>query len=273
MSRMFAVRRQQQILRLIQDGSDLSVGAIAAEFGVTTETVRRDLKALEGTGRLRRVYGGAVPVGRDSPPLADRLVDNAEGKQAIGRLVAGLVSDDQLIYMSSGSTVLAVAQALAGGPRLTVMTHMPPVAEVLAAGGRNTVILTGGVYDPQHRALTGEAVPEAVTDRIFDLAIVGAYGLDPDFGLVDEPKYMFALKRRLKHQSRRCIWVADRTKFGRSGRFQTLTFQDLDVVVTDIRPPDAYHRRLVDAGVEVLWPSQGDPDATPPDGRTASSTP
>ena len=277
MSRMLAIKRQQQILHLIQDGTDMSVGAMAAEFGVTTETVRRDLKALESAGRVRRVYGGAVPVGRESPPLADRVVENAAGKQAIGRLVAGLVTEDQAVYMSSGSTVLAVARELVDGPRLTVMTHMPPVAETLAAGGRHKAILTGGVYDPAHRSLTGEAVPEAVVDRIFDLSIVGAYGLDPDFGLVDEPKYLFTLKRRLKNQSRRCIWVADRTKFGRSGLFQTLPFEALDVVVTDVRPPETYYRRLTEAGVELLWPGQDDEDRTPrrmgPAGRAGEAIP
>ncbi len=259
MSRVLAARRQQQILKLITDGFDLSVGAIAAEFGVTTETVRRDMKVLESEGRLRRVYGGAIPIGREPPPLDDRVIENADGKQAIGRLVAGLVSEDQVIYMSAGSTMLAVAEALVDAPRLTVMTHMPPVAETLAASGRHKVILTGGVYEPQHRSLSGEAVPEAVRDRIFDLSILGAFGLDPDFGLVDDPKFLFDLKRRLKEQSRRCIWLADRSKFGRSGHYNTLPFEALDVLVTDARPPEAYYRRLTEAGVELLWPGRNGP--------------
>lgn len=261
MSRMLAVRRQQQILHLIQGGSDMSIGAIAAEFDVTTETVRRDLKVLEDEGRVRRVYGGAIPIGQASPPLADRVAENAEGKEAIGRLVAGLVSENQMIYMASGSTVLAVARELVSRPKLTVMTHMPAVAEAVAAQGKHTAILTGGVYAPSHGALTGDAVPKAVKNRIFDLSIVGVYGLDPDFGLVDDPKYLFTLKRRLKRQSRRCIWLADRTKFGRSGHYRTLPFEELDVVVTDVRPSEAYVKRLTDAGVELLWPGRDDAEA------------
>ena len=122
--------------QLITEGSDLSVGAIAAEFDVTTETVRRDLKVLDGAGKLRRVYGGAIPIGRESPPLNDWVVENASGKSAIGCLVAGSVSKDQMVYIAAASTMLVVAKALVDGPRLTVMSHMPPIAKILAAGGR-----------------------------------------------------------------------------------------------------------------------------------------
>ena len=121
-------------------------------------------------------------------------------------------------------------------------------------------MLTGGVYEAIHRSLSGKAVPAAVQDRIFDLSIIGVYGLDPDFGLVDDPKFLFNLKRRLKDQSCRCIWVTDRSKFGRSGHFSTLPFEALDVVVTDARPPETYYRRLTDAGVELLWPGRAAAD-------------
>lgn len=251
-----AAGRQRQIIVWVDAGRDLSVSAMAAEFGVTTETVRRDLKSLEQDGRIRRVYGGAIPIGRHAPPLEDRQAENAAGKRAIADLVAPFVVEDQDVYLSSGSTVLAVAQKLASGPRLHVMTHMLKIAEVMGASGRHAVEMTGGFYKYSAGNLVGQAVPEAVTHRNFDLAIVGVLGLDLDFGVVDQSDYLFELKRRLKNRSRRSIWVASHEKFGRAGRFRTIPFDDLDVLVTDREPQEAYRLRLEEAGVEVLWPNR-----------------
>ena len=253
-SNLLATSRRKRMLEMIEGGHDLSVSAIAAEFDVATETVRRDLKELERQGLVRRVYGGGVPIGRPSPPLSDRVIENPTGKSAIAQIVLDAMVDDLSVYMGAGSTMLAVAEALANGPHLSVLTHMPRIAEVMGESARHDVALTGGVYRHEHRALTGPKVPDAITDRVFDLSIMSVYGLDLDFGLVDDADYVFSLKRALKRQSRRCIWVADESKFGRSGRFRTMGFDDLDVLVTDQRPADPYLNALTDAGVELVWP-------------------
>lgn len=261
---VLAVSRRNRMLEMIENGRELSVSAIAAEFDVATETVRRDLKELERQGLVRRVYGGGVPVGRPSPPLSEREVENPDGKAAIARIVLEAITPDLTIYMGAGSTMLAVAKAMAAGPRVTVLTHMPRIAEVMGEAMRHEVSLTGGFYRHEHRALTGAAVPSAIADRVFDVAIMGAYGLDLDFGLVDDAEDVFNLKRGLKHCSRRCIWVADQSKFGRSGRFRTMSLDQLDVLVTDRPPADPYLNALTDAGVEVVWPNMPTPPSLLP---------
>lgn len=256
---LLAASRRKRMLEMIENGCELSVSAIAAEFDVATETVRRDLKELERRGLVRRVYGGGVPVGRPSPPLSERVIENPDGKAAIAQIVLEAITPDLTIYMGAGSTMLAVAEALAAGPRITVLTHMPRIAEVMGEAMRHDVSLTGGVYRHEHRSLTGESVPNAIADRVFDVSIMGAYGLDLDFGLVDDAEDVFRLKRGLKQCSRRCIWVADQSKFGRSGRFRTMGFDQLDVLVTDRPPTDPYLNALTDAGVEVVWPNMSTP--------------
>ena len=251
-----AAARLRQISSWIDAGLDLGVSELAEKFGVTTETVRRDLKLLEKDGSIRRVFGGAVPVGQDLPPLEERETQGAAAKRAIARMVAPFVSADQCIYLSSGSTCLAVARELAAGPRLQIMTHMPKVAEILGAPGRHEVTLVGGLYNYSDGIATGLSVLETVENRNFDLSIIGAYGLEEDFGAVDNVEYNFHLKRRLKARSRRCIFLATAEKFGRAGTFRTLPLAELDILVTDRAPDTADLSRLRRAEVEVLWPEK-----------------
>ena len=231
---------------------------MAAEFGVSRETVRCDLVTLEAQGRLRRVFGGAVPIGRRGLPVDDRAMANTAGKEAIGAIVAGLVEPDMWVFVDSGTTALAAARALATGPSLKVMTHMPAVAEALAAptGSGHHVELTGGVYDARHRRLTGEAVLETVRARRFDLAILGVHGITLEDGVLDGGDAAFRLKRLLVKRARRSIWLADTQKFGVAAFHCTAALEDLDTLVTDRPPPAAFRDRLRDAGVTVLQPDR-----------------
>ncbi len=251
-----AATRHRQISSWINAGRDLSVAELAERFGVTTETVRRDLKVLEKDGSVKRVFGGAIPVGQDIPPLEEREAQGAAGKRAIARLVTRFVSKDQCIYLSSGSTCLAVARELAVGPCVSVMTHMPKIAEVLGAPGRHDVTVAGGRYSYDDGIITGPSVLAAIDCRDFDLSIIGAFGLTDDFGTVDSTEHNFHLKRKLRERSRRCIFLATAEKFGRPATFRTLPLSDLGTVITDQAPDTHYLRRFQEEQVETLWPEK-----------------
>ena len=275
MGRMLAVNRHRQILDRAKAGDELTVRAIAAAFRVSGETVRRDLKALEAQGHLQRVFGGAVVIGRESPPIDDRATANATGKAAIGAIVASIVQPGMWVFVDSGTTALAAAGALATGPSLKVMTHMPAVAEafwVRPEKGHH-VELTGGVYDDRHRRLCGNAVFDAVRDRIFDLAILGVHGLTLENGVLDWGDAPFRLKRMLMTRSTRCIWLADALKFGQPAYHRTAAFEDVHTLVTDRQPAATYWDRLNDAGVTVLLPdrSVGEPHDRRSDRPAASA--
>ena len=258
MVRKLAVIRHQQIVDRANSGADVSVGALAAEFGVSAETVRRDLVTLAAQGRLRRVFGGAVPIGRQGPAADDRATTNAAGKAAIGKIVAGLVEPEMWVYVDSGTTALAVARELAAGPPLRVLTHMPAVAEALTAHNPTLhhVVLTGGAYDPRQRRLTGDLIVDMVRDRRFDIAVIGVHGLSEEDGVVDWREESSRFKRLLLRRARRCIWLADAPKFGVSAHHCTARFGDLDTLVTDMPPPPIFRQQLDAAKVTVLQPNR-----------------
>lgn len=252
MSKLPAASRHQTIVSLINGGHGMSISAIAEALGVSTETIRRDLMVLERGGALQRVYGGAIPPSREAA-LDERVNMARAGKEAIGRRIAEMITADQWIFMAGGSSVLAVAEAMRNGPAVTVMTNMPAIGEALQAGPRHKVILTGGEYDHVGKTLTGDEVFEAINHCSFDLSIIGVYGLDAEFGLVERTRHNMQLKTRLVEQSRACIYAADRTKIGAPGRYRSIPFSRVETFVTDAALPEPFGRLLGEAGADVFY--------------------
>ena len=118
MNRPLAVARQTHILQTLETAGSVGVSELAERFGVSRETIRRDLKALAETGRVNIVHGGAAGGATAEPSLAARNARNSRGKAAIGRKAAGFVEDGMTIVINSGSTtsMLAAALAAAHGP-------------------------------------------------------------------------------------------------------------------------------------------------------------
>ena len=131
---MYAPERQQEILRLARDGGRVDVLSLAEEFQVTAETVRRDLKALDRAGLVRRVHGGAIPAGRldFEPDLAERETTAADEKDRIAQAALAELPADGSVILDAGSTAARLAGALPLDAALTVVTHALPFAARLA---------------------------------------------------------------------------------------------------------------------------------------------
>ncbi|NEC20622.1 DeoR/GlpR family DNA-binding transcription regulator, partial [Streptomyces parvus] len=111
---MYAPERQQEILRLAQESGRVDVLSLAEEFQVTAETVRRDLKALDRAGLLRRVHGGAIPVGRldFEPDLAERDALSADEKDRIAQAALAELPADGNVIVDAGTTTVRLAAAV-----------------------------------------------------------------------------------------------------------------------------------------------------------------
>ncbi|MHA6731609.1 DeoR/GlpR family DNA-binding transcription regulator [Devosia sp. A369] len=254
-----AASRQTTIIQLVNDGHGMSIAAIASLCGVSTETIRRDLAQLERNGDIQRVYGGAIPTDR-SAPVSERRHMIRAGKRIIGRLVADMIQKDQWIFITGGSTGLAIAEAMLNGPAVNVMTPMPSIADTLNSGSRHRVVLTGGQYDASSGVTTGDEVLDAIAACTFDLAIVGIYGLDAGYGLVEANRFNMLLKQTLMAHSRRTIFVGDHTKMGEVGRYRSVPFSDVETIVTDLPPFGPLAERLRQAGSTVIYPHPLDAD-------------
>ncbi|MET9642136.1 DeoR/GlpR family DNA-binding transcription regulator [Streptomyces syringium] len=240
---MYAPERQQEILRLARESGRVDVLSLAEEFQVTSETVRRDLKALDRAGLLRRVHGGAIPVGRldFEPDLAERESTAADEKDAIARAALAELPAGGSVIIDAGTTAARLAGLLPLECELTVVTHALPVAARLADHPGISLHLVGGRVRHRTRAAVDAWALRAYAEINADVVFLATNGFSVDDGLTTPDLAEAAVKRATVGAARRVVLLADSGKFGRRhfARFGDLA--DVDVLITDtgLAPEDA----------------------------------
>ncbi|MBZ4015917.1 MULTISPECIES: DeoR/GlpR family DNA-binding transcription regulator [Streptomyces] len=251
---MYAAERQQEILRLARDSGRVDVLSLAEEFQVTAETVRRDLKALDRAGLVRRVHGGAIPAGRldFEPDLAERDTVAADEKDRIARAALAELPDDGSVILDAGTTAARLAAEFPLESDVTVVTHGLPVAARLADHPGLTLHLVGGRIRHRTRAAVDDWALRAYREINADVLFLATNGFSLEGGLTTPDLAEAAVKRAVIAAARRVVLIADSSKFGQQhfARFGDLS--DVDVLITDtgLSPENAL--AIERAGTEVV---------------------
>ncbi|WIV54940.1 DeoR/GlpR family DNA-binding transcription regulator [Amycolatopsis nalaikhensis] len=242
-------RRDLLLARLAADGKVLAKD-VAAELGVSEDSIRRDLRDLAAAGLCQRVYGGALPVSPAVADYASRTSIAVEGKDRVAAVAAGLVRRGSTVILDGGTTTLAVAKALPRDLEATVVTHSPTVAVALLEHARVEVFLLGGRLF-RHSAVTcGAAAAEAAQAISADVFLLGVTGVHPEAGLTTGDADEAAMKRTLARRAADTYVLASAEKLGAASRFPVLPFVDVAGVITDA--DDANVQKLAESGVKVL---------------------
>lgn len=246
-------QRQALIAEIIWQRGEMSVDALAQHFDVSAETIRRDLGQLAESGTLRKVHGGARrPRLHAEGSFQERMAENADGKRVIAGKVAALVEPGDTLFMDTGSTTLACAEALAGTERLTVITNSVRIAQVFgAAATRGTVYLLGGAYANDNAETVGPLVLSQVADFQADHAVLGVAAIDAAVGAMDSDFDEAQVARAMIAHARSVFVVASLAKVGRRAAFRVCPLDDIDVFVCDGRPDGEFETALQAANVEI----------------------
>jgi DeoR family glycerol-3-phosphate regulon repressor len=237
--------RKSSILAAARRDGRVSVAALAEAFGVSAHTIRRDINALCEASKLRRLHGGAELVEAGDPPYGARAVLDIAVKRAIAACVAARAPDGATLFLRLGATPALVAAALTERNALTVLTSNLNAAIALAENPTNRILLPRGALGLPDRDLLGESAVALFSAYRADVGIYGAGGVDRDGALLDFSAEEVCAREAVRANSRRAVFVADRSKFGRSAPASGGALQDADVVAID-RRPDGAHARLVD---------------------------
>jgi len=246
---MLPAERREQILRAVRSGTT-QVSELAAAFGVSDMTVRRDLSDLERGGKLTRVHGGAVGVTQERP-FAEIAVERFEQKDAIGALAASTIEDGQTVILDVGTTTLQVARHLRGRS-LSVITSNLAVYEELLPEESIELVLLGGVVRRNYRSLVGMLAEDALRQLRADVAFLGASGVEDDLGVVDTTMVEVPIKRAMMAAAARSVLLVDSAKFEMRGVVRVCQADALDALVSDSGIPKRARAALQRAGVEVL---------------------
>lgn len=245
--------RQSEILDLARADGKVLVEDLAQRFGVTLQTIRRDLTDLADAGRLERVHGGAVlKAGVANIGYAERRGINAEAKAAIGRACAAAIPENSSLFLNIGTTTEAVARALLDHRNLTVVTNNLNVANILAESQSCDVIVAGGVLRRSDGGLVGDLTKEAIETFKVDYAVIGASALDQDGDLLDFDAQEVRVSRAIIRQARRTFLVADHSKLTRAAPVRIASLSEVQCLFTDRRLPAALALKCADWGTEVV---------------------
>lgn len=252
---MYAEERQEAIAQLVASRRRVSVAALAQEFTVTTETVRRDLAALERLGVVRRVHGGAVPTsrrGQVETGLSERGEINIAQKRSIASAAAALLPPaGSTILVDAGSSTAALVEHLPADRPLRVLTHAVPLAGRLASLPHIELHLLPGRVRPETGAAVGAATVGAIAETYVDVAFVGTNGVTAERGCSTPDPEEAAAKRAIVTHARQVVVLADGSKVGEDSTSRFATWDQIDVLVTDAEA-DAEELALIAAhGVEV----------------------
>lgn len=245
-------KRQSAILNMVARDGFVATEAMVAEFGVTPQTIRRDLNELGREGMLTRFHGGAGQVkSGENLPYADRLRSGVQAKQKIAEMTASLIPDGSSLFLNTGTTTEAIAQALFRHQNLHVVTNNINVARYLSQNESFQIMLAGGQVRNHDGGVTGAGAAEFIDSFRMDVGILGVSGIDEDGSLLEFDPAEIRSAQSVLRNSRKVILVADQHKFGRRAMNHMGNLSDVDMLVTDAPLASSFDKVCARAGVEI----------------------
>jgi DeoR/GlpR family transcriptional regulator of sugar metabolism len=234
-----ASARRRALAAMVRQRGSIAVSELAAEFGCSEMTVRRDLDALERDGVVRRTHGSAVTASlrAGEKPYPVRAFEASEAKERIGRAVAALISDGETVALDAGTTTAEVGRALRGRP-VTVLPLGIRTLVDLAYDDQVRLIAPGGDVRAGELVVTGDLAEVAFERLRFDTFVLGACGIDAGHGVTTHVPADARVKRIAVAASARTIVVADRSKLGVVAFGHVCALSAAERLVTDAPPDD-----------------------------------
>lgn len=254
---MLALERRNLILEKLQSERRVVVSELSQLYGVSEETIRRDLDKLEKEGLAIKSYGGAV-INEDfgiDLPFNVRKNQNVAGKQKMAEIVASLINDGDHISLDASTTAVFVAKALKDKERLTVITNSVEILLELSDVSGWNIISTGGTMKEGYLAFLGSRTEEVIRSCFVDKAIFSGKALDRRFGIMESQESFAYAKRAMMDASKKKILIIDSTKFDQTSFSVGGKLTEVDVVVTDKKPSDDWCRFFRENGIECRYPA------------------
>ena len=251
---MLAIERRNAILsKLVLEGKVL-VSDLSKEFGVTEETIRRDLEKLDNDGLVHKTYGGAVKADNINLdlPFQVRKQKNVEGKQHIAALIADMIDDGAYLMLDSSTTALYVIKHIMNRKDITIITNSIEILIELCNKSEWNIISTGGTLKEGALSLVGYQAEKMVSGFHVDMAICSCKGIDASIGVTDSNERDSAIKNAMFGSAKKRILAVDSSKFDKASFVKVCDLSSIDTVVTDCEPDGVWLSRFSESGVDII---------------------
>ena len=252
---MLAIERRREITAKLTAEGKVIVSELAREFGVTEETIRRDLERLDNDGIASKTYGGAVArhAGALDLPYNVREGVNGAETQDIAEKLAALITDGERIMLDSSSTALYIVKKLKDKKNLTIITNSVKILLEIADKTDWTVLSTGGVLKKGGLSLTGSSAEKMVNSYHVDTAICSCKGVDMLLGVMDSNENDSLIKQAMISSADRRILALDTEKLDKKSFVRVCDLEDIDVIVCDAEPTDKWINFCGENGISLVF--------------------
>ena len=238
MSKMSVRGRRARLTQLLVTEGCIRVGELAETFGVTTETIRKDLIYLDEQGVVKKGHGNATASGGLlGRPLSERSVNNQNEKVVIAQRAVQMIPGNAVVILDAGSTTFNIAKLLLGREGLIIITNSMEIAQILSSSG-NTVLSLGGEVSGINMSLTGMWAKTALKTIRADIAFLGTDGFAGRGGPCTTSYAEADIKHAMIESSTRTIVVGDSSKFSVSSLIEYGSWSEIDLFITDASAPE-----------------------------------
>lgn len=236
---MLALERRHMIIDIINKEKAVKVVDLSKQFGVTEETIRRDLEKLAQKGIVKKTYGGAVLMSKvDEKEMEDtsfdhRIMENTTSKAKIGNALTALLGDGETIILDSSTTCLEVAKQLPMNKRFTIITNSISAITTLGEREDITVISTGGTLRSKSLSLIGPTAKNNIMSYYADKAIISCKGIDLQRGVMEANELEKEIKQCFVSVAKEIILAVDSAKINKSSIYKLMELDAVNTIVTD----------------------------------------
>ena len=257
---MLQERRQNEIIQILQREEEIRVSEVSELFGVSQNTIRRDLKELEKMGLVKTVYGGAIISEKfPTPDLPYRIRESSmvEEKREIGLTASKLIQNGESIILDLGTTTLEIAKNLHEKAHLTVITNNFSIVEELRGNSHIQVIVAGGEHRETSKGCVGHYTEEFFS-KIYrvDRTFLSCGGITPEQGIMSPNHYELKTKQEMIRAGQEVYVATTSDKIGKTSFASVCPLSEVDAIITDRHLPEEKIKKFQKLGVRVITESE-----------------
>ncbi|MDL4839247.1 DeoR/GlpR family DNA-binding transcription regulator [Aquibacillus rhizosphaerae] len=254
---MLAEKRHKIILEKLVKEKSVKVANLMDEFGVSDETVRRDLELLESKKQLKRVHGGAVierqDENKEEKSFITREFLHVEEKKEVALKAIEYVQEGQSIAMDVSTTNTEFARELKKHfKQLTVLTNSLPIAYELSEMPHFTIILAGGILRNEELCVIGEMTEDFISQFHIDTLFLSASGVSLQSGITDYGVHEWHVKKKMLKSCKKCFVLADSSKFDAVSLLKVCSINEVTGIITDSQLPDSTKQKFISEGITLI---------------------
>lgn len=255
---MFLEERYVKILEILDEQGRISVKSLAQTFDVTEDSIRKYLKELEGLGKLKRVYGGAVPVTPYSHAqiknVWERKNINVDSKKIIASKALSILEEGTSLFLDASTTNLEIAKYIAQSSlQLTVVTNMPDIALTLANHSNIQLIIIGGLFDHHIGGMVGCEANKQIQNYAYDKAFIGVCGLNAFSNKLSSPSLEDGYtKKTIIDHALEIYLVMEDEKFNYNELYNYSTLDRVTGIITESIPDHPIVDALIEKSIKLI---------------------